>query len=122
MAQDTTSARQETAGYWSILWRNILKIFFIDLLGAGVVLCATSALVVLLFAVARCVWVLQFRPVAESLVLLATIYLAVILVTAMKRHYSVGIAIKPVLGPQPEVGSTKPAPIVDDAGISTTVS
>jgi hypothetical protein len=113
MAQDATSARQMTLGYWSVLWQNVVKIFFIDLLGAAAVLCATSVLVVILFAIARSLWGLRFRPVAESLVLLATIYVAVILVTAMKRHFSLGLAITPILGPQPEVNNTKSAPVAD---------
>lgn len=121
MAQDSISAQQATVGYWSVLWQNVVKIFFIDLLGAAAVLCATSVLIVVLFAVARGLWGLRFRPVAESLVLLAAIYVAVILVTAMKRHFSLGLAITPILGPQPEVNNTKSAPVAD-AGISTPVS
>src|SRR5438270_3587541 len=107
MAQDATLAQQATVGYWSVLWQNVVKIFFIDLLGAAIVLCANSVLVVVLFAIARSLWGLRFRPVAESLVLLATIYAALILVTAMKRHFSLGLAITPVLGPQPQVNHTK---------------
>ena len=120
MAQDTTSAGQANVGYWSVLWENVVKIFFIDLLGAAVVLCATSLVVILVFAIARQLWVLQFRPVAESLVLLTVIYLAVTVVTAMKRHYSLGSAITPQV--RPLADDTKAAPVVDDAGISTTVS
>jgi hypothetical protein len=121
MAQNATSARQATVGYWSFLWQNVVKIFFIDLLGAAAVLCTTSLIVVLLFAISHRLLGLPFRPVAESLVVLATIYVAVILVTAMKRHFSLGVAITPVVGPQPEVNNTKSPPVVD-AGISTPVA
>lgn len=121
MSQNETSARQPTVGYWSVLWQNVVKIFFIDLLGAATVLCTTSVLSVLLFAIARSVWVLRFRPVGQSLVLLATIYLAVILATAIKRQVSLGIAIRPILGPEQQVTNTKSEPIAD-AGISTPVS
>jgi hypothetical protein len=121
MAQDTTSAEQATVGYWSILWQNVVKIFFIDLLGAAAVLCTTSLLVILLFAIAHGLWGLRFRPVAESLVSLATIYVAVIFVTAVKRHFSLGIAIMPQVGPRPEMHDPKSAPVVD-AGISTPIS
>ena len=121
MARDATSAQQATVGYWSVLWQNVVKIFLIDLLGAATVLCATSVLAVLLFAVAHSLWGLRFRPVAESLVLLATVYVAVILVTAMKRHFSLGVAITPILSPQSEVKTNRSAPVVD-AGISTPVA
>jgi hypothetical protein len=121
MARDATSAQQATVGYWSVLWQNVVKIFFIDLLGVAVVLCTTSVLVVLLFTIAHSLWGLRFRPVAESLVVLAIIYVTVILVTAVKRHFSLGVAITPILGPQPEVNDTKSPPVVD-AGISTPVS
>lgn len=100
-------------GYWSVLWQNVVKIFFIDLLGAVAVLSTTSVLVVILFALAHRLWGLRFRPVAESLVLLAAIYVAVILVTAMKRQFSLGVAITPILNPQPEVNNPKSAPVAD---------
>jgi hypothetical protein len=118
MARDATSAQQVTVDYWSVFWQNVVKIFLIDLLGAATVLCVTSVLVIILFAIAHSLWGLRFRPVAESLVLLATIYVAVILITAMKRHLSLGVAITPVLGPQPEMNDTKSAPVAD-AGISS---
>ena len=107
-------------GYWPVLWQNVVRIFFIDLLGAGAVLCATSVLVVLLFTIAHSLWGFRFRPVAESLVVLATIYVAVIFVTAVKRHFSLGIAIMPQVGPRPEMHDTKSARVVD-AGISTPI-
>ena len=121
MAQDATSVRHAIVGYWSVLWQNVVKIFFIDLLGAATVLCATSVLAVLLFAIAHSLWGLRFRPVAESLVLLATIYVVVILVTAIKRHFSLSVVITPTLGAQTEVNNTKSTPVID-AGISTPVS
>src|ERR1700716_1230376 len=121
MAQDGTSAQQATVSYWSVLWQNVVKIFFIDLLGAAAVLCPTSLVVVLLFAISHRLLGLRFRSVAESLVVLATIYVAVILVTAMKRHFSLGVAITPVFGLQPQVSNTQSPPVVD-AGISTSVS
>ena len=113
MATDATSAQQATVGYWSVLWQNVVRIFFIDLLGAAAVLSATSVLVIILFAIAHSLWGFRFRLVAESLVLLATIYVAVILATAMKRHFSLGIAITPVLSTQPEVDHNKSAPVPD---------
>jgi len=121
MVQDATSAQQATVGYWPVLWQNVVKIFFIDLLGAAVVMCTTAVIVVLLFGIAHTLWGLRFRPIAESLVLLATIYVAVILVTAIKRHFSLGVAITPIPAPQPEVNHTKSVPVAD-AGISTPVS
>jgi len=113
MAQDATSDQQAPVGYWSVLWQNVVKIFFIDLLGAAAVLSATSVLVVILFAIAHSLWGLRFRPVAESLVLLATIHVAVILATAMKRQFSLGVAVTPILSPPPEVNHTKSAPVAD---------
>jgi hypothetical protein len=121
MPQQMTSAQQETVGYWPVLWQNVIKIFFIDLVGASTVFCATSLVAMLLFAVAHRLWGLRFRTVLESLLILSAIYLAVIFVTAVKRHFSLGLAIKPILGPQPEVTNAKSAPVVD-AGISTPVS
>lgn len=120
MAQDATSARQPTVAYWSVLWQNVVKIFLIDLLGAATVLCTTSLLVILLFAIAHSIWGLRFRPVAESLLALATVYVAVIVVAAMKRHFSFGIAIAPQVGLQPEMKASSAR--VVDAGISTPVS
>lgn len=108
-------------GYWSVLWQNVVKIFFIDLLGAAAVLCATSLIVVLLFAIAHSLLGLRFRPVAESLVILATIYVAVIFLTAMKRHFSLGVATTPQVNLKPEMNNTESASVVD-AGISTPIS
>lgn len=121
MPQDANSAQQETVGYWSVLWQNVTKIFFIDLVGAATILCATALFAMLLFALAHPLWGLRFRTVAESLVILSAIYLAVILVTAVKRHFVLGVAIRPILRPSPELNNPKSAPVVD-AGISTPVS
>lgn len=121
MPQNANSAQQETVGYWSVLWQNVIKIFFVDLIGAATVFCATSVVAMLLFTVAHPLWGLRFRSVVESLLALSAIYLAVIVVTAVKRHFSLGLAIKPIFGPQPDVTNATSAPVAD-AGISTPVS
>lgn len=125
MTQDVTSAQPMTVGYLSVVWQNVVKIFLIDLLGAAAVLCTTFVLAVLLYPIARVVWGLRFHLVAESLLYLAVIYVAVIFATAVKRHFSLGIAIVPrigaTVGSGAEVPNPKSTPVVD-AGIPTSVS
>lgn len=113
MPRNANSAQQQTVGYWSVLWQNVIKIFFIDLAGAAIILFATLALAMLLFAVAHRLWGLRFRTVAESLLILSTIYVAVIFVTAVKRHLVLGVAISPILSPAPDVNNTESAPVAD---------
>jgi|SRR4051794_37506370 hypothetical protein len=113
MPRNTHSAQQQTVGYWSLLWQNVIKIFFIDLTGAAVILFATSAFAMLLFAVAHSLWGLGFRTVAESLLILSTIYIAVIFVAAVKRHLVLGIAISPILSAAPDVNNPESAPVAN---------
>ena len=112
-------------GYLSVVWQNVVKIFLIDLLGAASVLCTTFLLAVFLYAIAHSVWGLRFHVVAESLLYLAVIYVAVIFATAVKRHFSLSVAIAPkvgaTVGSGPEVPNPKSTPVVD-AGIPTSVS
>lgn len=110
--------------YLTVMWHNVVKIFLIDLLGATVVLFTTSLLAIVLYAIAHVIWGLRFHIVAESLVGLAAIYVAVIFATAVKRHVSLSIAIVPRVGAADRadaVPSSQPTPVVD-AGISTSIS
>jgi hypothetical protein len=125
MTQEVTSAKPMTVGYLSVVWQNVVKIFLIDLLGAAVVLCTTFVLAVLLYAIAHVVWGLRFHIVAESLLYLAAIYVGVIFATAVKRHFTLGIAIVPKVGATAGSGPEAPNPkstLVVDAGIPTSVS
>lgn len=124
MTKAATSA-QQPVGYLLVLWENVVKIFLIDLLGAAVVLWTTFILASILFAIGHSIWGLRFRSVAESFLILAAIYLLVILITAVKRHFSLSAAIVPTVGTsaasQPDESDAKSAPVVD-AGVSTSVS
>lgn len=113
MPRNANSAQKQTVGYWFALWQNVIKIFFIDLAGAAIILFATSAFAMLLFAAAHRLWGLRFRMVSESLLILSTIYVAVIFVTAVKRHFALGVAIRLILSPALDVNNPESVPIAD---------
>lgn len=125
MTEEATSDQGTTVSYIAVVWENVVTIFLIDLLGAASVLCTTFLLAVLLYAIAHVVWGLRFHMFAESLLGLAVIYVAVIFATAVKRHFSLGMAIVPKVAPtvrsNPEVPNPKSTPVVD-AGIPPSVS
>ena len=112
-------------GYFSVLWQNVLKIFFIDLLAASMVLASTALLALVVYVAGHLMWGLRLHAVSESILILAIIYLLVIVATAIKRQFYLGFAVTPNIGvpvsSQPEAPNAKSAPTVD-AGISSPIS
>lgn len=89
-AQSATPERQDTPDrYWALLWQRVILRLLLDLAAACAVLLITCGLGLILYAVAHTWWGLGFEVVAYSLTVLTAIYLLVILVSTLHRHWRV---------------------------------
>jgi hypothetical protein len=108
------------ARYMRAVWQHVVLRFWIDIAGAALVFLTVCALAMLIYIFGHSVWGMQFRLVKQSLTALAAIYLVVILMGAIRRHWALWRA---TTSPEREaVPTSRAAAAGTDAGPDSSVS